>query len=196
MEEMRGFTLIELLVSVGIFAMMTALLVSKYGNFNQSVLLTNLAYDVALTLRTAQTYGVSIRGQGTGDASFLYGYGVHISDQAGENQRLTFFATPTIVDDVYDGKNVDGDLEISRYAIKRGARVSDVCAGTEANCQNVAINLDITFKRPDPNAVICIGAAPPSMECNKEFAKITLEGTDGSLRHVTIRKNGQISVEN
>ena len=61
-----GFTLIELIVSVAIFVFMTALVVAKYGNFNQSVLMTDLAYDIALTLRTAQTYGVSVQGQAPG----------------------------------------------------------------------------------------------------------------------------------
>ena len=57
----KGFTLIELLVCITIFVIMTALLLFKYGNFNQSVLLTNLAYDTALTIRTAQNYGLSVK---------------------------------------------------------------------------------------------------------------------------------------
>jgi len=98
----RAFTLVELMVSVGIFLMMTGLVVAKYGNFNQSVLLTNLAYDVALTIRTAQTYGLSVRNNDLSNSSsdFQSGYGVHLDtstrpdSNSGNNfnQEIIFFA--------------------------------------------------------------------------------------------------------
>src|SRR6185369_4435025 len=75
----RGFTLIELLISVAIFVYMTGLLVAKYGNFNQSVLLTDLAYDVALTIRTAQTYGLSVKAVNSSPSPYQYAYGVDFS---------------------------------------------------------------------------------------------------------------------
>ena len=38
----KGFTLIELLISVAIFVAMTVLMIVKFGNFDQSVLITDL----------------------------------------------------------------------------------------------------------------------------------------------------------
>ena len=62
----KGFTLVELLVSISIFVFMTALVVSRYAAFNQGTLMTNLAYDIALTIRTAQTYGLSVKSANVG----------------------------------------------------------------------------------------------------------------------------------
>ena len=39
----KGYTLVELVITITIFAAMTAYLLAKYGTFNQSVALTNLA---------------------------------------------------------------------------------------------------------------------------------------------------------
>ena len=57
----RGFTLIEMMVSVGIFALITTLIMVSGRSFGGSVLLTNLAYDVALSVRRAQTFGINVR---------------------------------------------------------------------------------------------------------------------------------------
>jgi len=210
----RAFTLIELLVSVGIFTMMTALVVAKYGSFNQSVLMTNLAYDVALTIRTAQTYGLSVKNSDTTNSTtqFLHGYGVHFQTgnsadlnlpRLGGNDQIILFA-----DDGSNGSgpfahtsdngayNIEspplGDTIISTYSIKRGAIVDSICVGSPCVKINTAVALDITFKRPDPNAVICL-----YFSCNTKYtyAEITVKGTDGSTRTISVRENGQISVK-
>jgi prepilin-type N-terminal cleavage/methylation domain-containing protein len=49
----KGFTLVELMVTVGIFTIISGLLLARYSNFNQGIILTNLAYDIALTIRSA-----------------------------------------------------------------------------------------------------------------------------------------------
>ncbi len=197
----RAFTLIELVVSIAIFAFMTTLLVAKYGNFNQSILLTNLAYDVALTLRTAQTYGLSVKNINVG-GTFQYAYGVDFSTaSAGSaNKTLTLFGTPstgTYKDDFYSGSGVREDIEVSKYSVKRGAFISSLCAGAdEADCVGHTANvLDITFKRPDPNAIMCVNTSG-GMNCNPtyKFAKVIVQASDGSTRDIKIRSNGQISV--
>lgn len=189
---MRGFTLVELIVSIGIFVMMTALLVAKYGNFNQSVLLTNLAYDVALSVRTAQTYGLSVsKSDKTGGKSqFQYPYGVRFSTVQGENTKVILFAdTDPIVspDFVY----TNNDSVISAYNMTRGT-ISSICAGADStNCQ-VYNKIDITFKRPDPSAIICPDEVLPC--ANVAYAKITLKSTDTETRSVEVWQNGQITI--
>ena len=74
--------------------------------------------------------------------------------------------------------------------IKRGSYVGSMCAGSESNCIKVDI-LDITFKRPDPNAIIkATGVTNPT------YARISLMASDGSRRDVTVRSIGQIAVSN
>jgi len=198
---------------------MTVLLVAKYGNFNQSVLLTNLAYDIALTLRTAQTYGLSVQGQ-TGE--FGYAYGVDFcaltencpkpsnDNILVDNQHITMFADVDGLGGYKDNVSGGDDFYVSSYSIKRGARIVGFCAVN--NCPNPDPNLDtsikrvvITFKRPYPDAIICVSAdaSANSSSCAKltgmatkpkSYVKIFIEASDGSRRTIVVRESGEIAV--
>jgi Tfp pilus assembly protein FimT len=186
-KQARAFTLVELLVSVGIFALMTALVVAKYGSFNNGVLLTNTAYDVALAIRTAQTYGLGVKSTGSGT---LYdsGYGVYFNTSTGSNQTIILFSDLD-KDSLYD---IGTDGIVNQYTIKQGAIISKVCSGVD--CSTDASPLAITFKRPNPDAIICFGTSP----CNSPstYAEITITSAGGDTRIITVRGNGQISVKN
>jgi type II secretory pathway pseudopilin PulG len=215
-KKQEGFTLVELLVSVGIFVMMTTLFVTKYGTFNQNVLLTNLAYDVALTIRTAQTYGLSIKGTGVSNdiRVFQNSYGVSFSTQAPDNERIILFSSPiskpaAFNDKIFDRNSnenpLNGDAIITTYRLKRGAVISRLCVGN-GSCDNEVNELSIDFKRPDPAAIICAGmvdwntdqSTAEAMTCatNDTYAEIDVHATDGSVRTIQVRSNGQISVGN
>jgi len=211
--NVRGFTLVEMVVCIAIFAMMTALLVAKYGTFNQSVLLTDLAYDTAITVRTAQTYGLGVQSAG-GSNPFNFAYGVDFSTAAPANV-LTLFA------DNYgpsgppwngkpDGMYESGhDLLVSTYTITRGATVSALCVSNTdgSDCVNNGIpvsnttEIGITFKRPNPDAIIfCVSSAGCVQgtfhtPIRWSYARIFIKGTDGSIRSITVRDTGQISVQ-
>ena len=198
----RGFTVVELLVSVVIFAFMTAFLVSKYGSFNQSVLLTNLAYDVALTIRNAQSYGLNVKSKPTAgenfSSDFSRPYGVYFNSGISPlNTSMIFFADVN-ANGIYDDDTID--CVISTYKIKRGSIVSFLCVGSgpcssspspspSSSPSPGASTLNISFKRPNPNAIIKSGSD------TYNYADITLRATDGSTRKVVIRQTGQIEVK-
>ena len=199
----KGFTLVELMVSIGIFAFMTALHVAKYGTFNQGILLTNLAYDVALTIRNAQSYGLNVKSKPSGGTDcaaggssfsncFDYPYGVHFDEGASgdpaPNTRFVFFA-----DISKDGVYNSGDEIIKTSYIRRGRIVDNICISLDSSCNITPSSLDITFKRPDPNAII-IGNI--NQNTKYAYAEITLKSSDGGLKKVTVRSTGQIDVTN
>ncbi|HEY4503868.1 MAG TPA: type II secretion system protein [Candidatus Paceibacterota bacterium] len=201
-QSNRGFTLVELMVSVGIFAFMTAFLVAKYGTFNQGILLTNLAYDVALTIRNAQSYGLNVKSKPAGESDpsgnsysdkFDYPYGVYFDETAtgspAPNSSFIFFA------DVNGNGIYDSSESIKTSNIRRGSIVSDICVSADPiSCQNSdnhPSTADITFKRPDPNAVIKRDGDSAS---EYAYAEITLKSSDGGLKKVIVRKTGQIDV--
>jgi prepilin-type N-terminal cleavage/methylation domain-containing protein len=187
-----GFTLVELVVSIAIFAIMTALVVAKYGNFNNSLLLTNLAYDVAGTIRTAQTYGLSVRSTDTGVLPPAYGvfFNYLTSGASGlcksvDSARFYLFAD-TGTEDYECGT---GDSVINEYLLKNGTKISGLCIGSSSSACNTTPNyLSISFKRPNPDALIMTGAA------DYGYARITLQSASGDTRMVSVYKNGQISV--
>src|SRR3989344_5480115 len=73
----RGFTLVELMVVTGIFVVITSLILANNTRFGGAVLLENLAYDIALSVRRAQVYGIAVRRFGEDD--FSAGYGVNFT---------------------------------------------------------------------------------------------------------------------
>lgn len=79
-HKIAGFTLVELMVAVGIYILMAALLFANQNKFNHSLSFSNLGYDVALTIRQAQTYGFAVQGENNtsnGATSFSNAFGVH-----------------------------------------------------------------------------------------------------------------------
>ncbi len=171
-KHKKGFTLLELLVSISIFAFMTTLLVAKYGTFNQGILLKNLAYDVALTIRNAQSYGLNVRSAPTADArysgEFNLPYGVYFNMSSAidrnhpalnvpYNKEIIFFVDRD-GNDFYSG--VTEDISVS--TIKRGSQVYSMCVGADStDCVGVDNNfkpeVSVLFKRPNPNAIISTG---------------------------------------
>jgi prepilin-type N-terminal cleavage/methylation domain-containing protein len=61
----KGFTLLELLFVIGIFSILTSITIYNYGDFNNNIIMSNMAYEVALEIRQAQVYGLSVRGVST-----------------------------------------------------------------------------------------------------------------------------------
>ena len=183
----RGFTLVELMISVGIFALMTTFLLAKYGKFNQSVLLTNLAYDIALTIRNAQSYGLNVRSAPDGPENFDIAYGVHFATDL-PSQYIFFLDADK--NGVYTGTPQE---KIAKYSIKRGSVIDFLCvANTPLQCSQVG-GIDITFKRPNPDAII---KREGDTDTTFKYARITLRATDGSTKKIEIRSTGQIAVTN
>ncbi len=209
---MKGFTIIELLISLAIFAFMTAFLVAKYGNFNQGILLTNLAYDVAITLRNAQSYGINVRNRtNLNEDGYIYGFGVHFDSNSNTvdgvipRQQMIFFADAPIdtggenlyYNGVYD--RLSGEA-ISIFTIKNGSYISSVCTGDKPeNCNSSnstnGDTVDITFVRPDPNAIITT-VDSNGIGSKKTYAEIVLKSSSGLTKKVVVRSTGQITVEN
>jgi prepilin-type N-terminal cleavage/methylation domain-containing protein len=196
-KNQKGFTLIELLVTISIFVILTGVVLFNQSKFNSTILLTNLAYDTALTIREAQTYGINVKGFGdSGGGESFVPYGVHFDKTEDNNKSFILFAdlsydkaTPDVVN------NFNGDIGtcdpddgcVSRYNIQRGARISDL------EVDDVSVDtLDIIFKRPDPDAIFYSGG-----ENNTGgVAIIHLTSADGSgSTTIRVQLNGLIQIQ-
>ncbi len=197
-QKQKGFTLVELLVTISIFVILTGVVMFSQSKFNGSVLLTNLAYDTALTLRQAQNYGINIReNTSTGVGSFLP-YGVHFN-LASPKSFILFADTSYRADGTADGlySNDDADINtcqadkgcVNRYNIKQGNYISDLCVEDGAeSCGKTS--LDIVFKRPSPEALI----RADNSDQTYSVGIIKLKGADGSERKVRVQANGLIEI--
>ncbi|MEI6396649.1 MAG: type II secretion system protein [Candidatus Taylorbacteria bacterium] len=193
----KGFTIIELLISVSIFVAMTVLMIVKFGNFDQSILITNLIYDVALVMRTAQTYGLSVASSPGMQSDFQFAYGVDFSTAATTgidntvpgNTRVIMFADSGVDTGIYEGSGPSRDTQVNTYNITRNTKVTSLCIGaSDTNCSEVT-QLDVSFKRPNPEAIISASGF-----LNQQYARITITGTDKSTRSLEVHGNGQVSI--
>ncbi|MBI4087782.1 prepilin-type N-terminal cleavage/methylation domain-containing protein [Candidatus Kaiserbacteria bacterium] len=194
-EHSRAFTLIELLVVTAIVVVITGVVFANNNRFGGVVLLQNLTYDVALSIRQAQVYGISVAR--FGDATFSAGYGNDFD--LSSPTTYTLFADAS-ENGLYDcpAPGTSGCELVAATTISSGYRIQSLCAtpagGTET-CSGVS-SLDVLFKRPEPDAWISINGNScilDSAQC-QESARITLVSPKGDTMSVVIDANGQIAV--
>lgn len=218
----RGFTLIELLVTIVIFVIITGVVVVNSNKFDGSVLLNNFAYDVALTIKQAQSYGVNVKENTSGTFDTAYGiyfdtnlpapYGdgngdrtkfVLFNDTGGQDS-YSFSGTASNPDQKFNGSLGDcatEDLEcVQKFSMTKGTYVKTLCAGAnELDCNDHEVSqLSILFKRPSLEAKIYINgqnAVTIPTPNNKAYAKITLSASDGSTANIVVTEVGQIYVK-
>lgn len=184
---LRGLTLIELLVVMGIFSIISLVVLANHSRFNSSVLLGSLAYDIALSVREAQVYGLSVREFAN---SFQVGYGVRFASAT----SYVFFA------DTNANKKYDSGVDsiVRTYTLGKGHTVKRFCATSSLGVETCSDSssgplnyLDILFFRPDPDANIT--SNNPTVYSS---AKVVVTSPSGETRTVTVVSTGQISVTN
>lgn len=191
-KESRGFTLAELIVSVSIIVTFSLIFLVKYRTFTSSISLNNLAYEVGLAIRQAQVYGISVREQGeVGIGEFQYAYGVFM--RTSQPKTIIFFSDNVNTgssEGVYNEGAGTELLEI--FTINGKSQIDSFCAyvGGGTTCTPFTGGLNITFERPDPNALI-----KQSDGTQLSSVDIILESIAGDQKTVTVTNTGQISIE-
>ena len=185
-----GFTLIELLVICAILVVVSGVILANNTAFGGAVLLESMAYDMALAVREAQVYGVSVARFGAG--IYSAGYGMHFD--TGSPGTFVLFAD---VLDPADGLYEEGEI-VSSTDLQRGYRIISLCS-TQTDVAEVCgySRLDISFIRPEPDAWISADGASCILASGvcKESARIILQSPRGDKTSVVVSINGQIFVE-
>lgn len=178
----------ELLVVMGIFSIISTVVLVNHSRFNSSVLLGNLAYSIAVSVREAQVYGVSVQQY---NSNFQTGYGVHM-DNSDRNTYILF--ADTNANNAYD---ISTDSIVKRYTLNKGHSIIKFCgvkSTGDEECSDgstpvVISSLNVVFFRPDPDANI-------TSDKNSLYssAKISVGSTSGDVRSLSVASTGQISV--
>jgi len=213
-KSQQGFTLIEMLVVIAIFAVVSTVLLFHYSDFSTNVGVANLAEEIGLSIRKAQTYATSVRSiDGTDSvmSDMFPAYGISFSVNATSSKLydptasgfvLFADAVPsgqTTNDDIYENNGTCGNPAVGsecveNFGITGGNVITSLCTGTDSgdNCDNKTVN--VVFRRPDPDAVICVpdglGGCGPAVS----DLKVTVQSVKGITHVITVWNTGQISI--
>ena len=218
-RDKRGFTIAEMVVVSGIFAVLTAVIIFKYGDFNSNILITNMAYEVAITTRQAQIFGLSARGFEQSDAAggFEFPYGIFFNLNDGstgateETKNFILFVDRSEPGSRGYGQcnpNASGftgggecdctgenDECIEQLTMTQGVKISELRVNEGAGCNSSYIDrVAVTFKRPSPEARIDDQGTDDIDDFS--FLQVKVEGSRGTAKpaYVLIRDTGQVSV--
>lgn len=185
----RGFSLIEMIVVTGIIIIVSAVILANSGRLGGVFILDNFAYDMALSVREAQAYGISVQNY---NGNFNVAYGMHLDESSPTTYLL--FADATTPNGMYD----TGEL-IQSYTITRGFKITSICTTADNTSAEdcTTTSLDVLFKRPEPDALLSKNGAScilVSSACQMT-ARIVLTAPRGDQKSVVIPVNGQISVQ-
>lgn len=191
----RGFTLIELLVVLAIIATVTTVALTSQSSFNKTLILANTAYDIALTLRSVESFGQGSRALGS---VVNVGYGVHFQ-QGTTGSFIVFADTWPVIDmsctrpDCRQGDHFYSgtDTLVQTYTLGNSVTVSNFCALSDTwYCASTGglTSLDIVFSRPNADAFI---TANSSTFVTYTAACLAVSA-QGQSRFVSVAASGEI----
>ncbi|MEA2112537.1 MAG: prepilin-type N-terminal cleavage/methylation domain-containing protein [Patescibacteria group bacterium] len=179
LKNNRGFSLIELLVSIAILVIVSGLVFFNQSGFNNNVLLENLTYEISLTIRQAQSYGLQSKESSLGD--FEAGFGVFFDMSINDNMILY---ADNNKNHLYDSGS---DTIVDTLKLKNSNIIERLCVGSPCIDTNI---LDISFVRPNPTAYI-----NTSVIVNRDIAEIYIKSPQLQETRIVVNKIGQISIE-
>lgn len=217
----QGFTLVEFIVVLVIFSIMSGTSLFNFNRYQNNIQTTNIAQDIALTIRQAQVYGLSGSDRTVGgaeiedeNASELFGsgdqtqFGSNIPNIAND-KTIRGVAVRTEPQELIIFEDLDRNLKFNddndrvidiRTILARNVNLS-VCLtefGSSAdidNCNNNVSRTDelvsIVFQRPYPDAYIEYDG---ETDYSHAFIEL-LDNSENPLKYIEINPIGNISVK-
>lgn len=209
----KGFSLIEMLVVVAIFFILTSVTVFNYNSFDNNITITNLAYEIALSIRESQVLSLGVRGVG---GEFNIRYGVYFNTTEDSQKFITFADRPITSNSPNGQCDYDTDTSCSFNnctdqsaeclritSLTRNIDVKRICVSEDASfpmdengeCEShgtPSTEVAITFSRPNPDAIIHSYDGTGGLYTD---AAILLESPNGARRIINIGANGQVSID-
>lgn len=183
----HGFTLIELLVVIGIIGMLSSVTLANYRDVSARISLENLVQQLAIIIRQAQVYGISVA-KTANVISEYPPYGVHFNTSPATSFIL-------FVDNDGSGQYSGQGEDVEFINLKNNNIVSNISANKlSSSCSAVLPlgTLDIIFTRPNPEAVFY--AISGESQVYPSDVEITVMSPDGLYREVIVWSTGQISI--
>jgi len=196
----KGFTLIELVVVIAIMVLITTAILARQARFDSSTLLRSLSYSVALTIRSAQVYGTSVRGSATAQANCTAG--TYVSGSCYAGAYGVYFNGPNSYS-LFADNNGNGvydasvDTIVQTYQIGAGFQISKFCGvlpGGSKHCSTDGSPISwlvVYFKRPNPDALFTSSAGETY---NGAYIQIAAINDPTNTHSISVASTGEIAV--
>lgn len=209
----RAFTLIEMMVAVGVFTIVTIVVLLRFDTFTNSVVVTSEAYGIALNIRQAQSYGINVRGTAYND--FTRPFGVYINKGGNDRLYILYEDIRLGTSGTYSYNEETKEIEVDGYTsaspnnpcgtagneecvekriTRNQTRVYDICIkemGSNTTTCGIDI-INIMFVRPSPRAIMFETDAGTLLQEVQVIVAST--DPDKGRARITITWTGQISV--
>ena len=192
----KGFTLVELLITISIVTVIMSVVIFNYGGFLDTLALSAAEQDLAIAVREAQTYGLSVKEVSAGSGQFNSAYGLYVSPASAPTEYDVFVdKNGNGLYDVGSGCGSGSTECIEKFVFRDGVTVSSICDASN-NCPPTnADNLQISFLRPSPDATINFVTSAGGIVETSVSSKVVLTSPQGKNETVTIGSTGQIYVQ-
>lgn len=202
--------MLELLIVVAIMVIMLSISLFNYHKFGKNVELENDIYTVALSIREAQVYGVNKASRETQTIEFGkdYRYGIYFARTSKNVTGVDDEKFIIYVDGLRDDSTIEPDTQGERFTdlgsdnctksgndecysqliFNKGNKIKNIQVNNAGTWSDVDY-VDISFKRPDPDAFIY------SNHIKYGRARIIVEDSNGEYQKcVEIGAAGDISI--
>ncbi len=199
LQKNRGMTYVELIVVLGIFGLMSSVILFNYGKFQEKVDISNLANDIALKITEAQKSAMSGKlNTLVADPDWKPSYGlyfnitqnpkkfIYFADFDNSNSCENFSGSTCAVSD-----NVGGEI-LEVIDITKGNYVEKIGL---VNQQGVGLpsipEIGLRFTRPNSGAYFIFPTQPAPLV---EHIKIMIASPKGLTSEVRVYPSGRIQI--
>lgn len=187
----KAFSLVELLVSMALITIILSVTLFNYGGFNDNLAISGAIQEMAVTMRQAQTYGISVKESSSGTNQFNYAYGIYFNSVPGSNNTYTIFV------DLNSNNKYDSgtDTTVETVNLRNGVVISSICDAINCPATGISI-LNVTFLRPNPDARIYFANSSNTIVSGPNTTgRVRLSSPKGKVSYVSIENTGQIMTQ-
>ena len=182
----KAFTLIELLVTIAIVMLVTGMALVRYGSFNNTILLKSQALEIALNIRQAQQYAISVSNF-TGDTANAFG--IHFALDNSSNSYILYQDTIGGHNLTYTKTSTQDEQVGQPYVIDPRFVLQKVCSNSSCSRQQASIS----FKRPNFDAHLFYGPSQTPVSRIDIYVAPANDAT--SHKVISVYSSGQITVQ-
>lgn len=220
----KGFTLVEIMVVIAIVAVMSTISLWQFASLKSSAKLNTTLEQIAFALRDAQSKALSVSSSLGASGSILNpvyqsGYGMHFElgnsakvQDASDTSYILFIDYKDIGTDwsrnyLKNNLNLNGDCNpaetitecVQKYTISTGDKIIGIDTYTTGTTPAYASSLDVTFLRPNLDAIFYVCTNPDMSSCGVDNsisrARIYVKSSSGLQKAVTVWSTGHVSID-